>query len=331
MILWSAIGLMSLAALGFLIWPLFRGENRLTLLLAGVIVFAVAMSAGLYNYLGSPDVPSGAGSMPDVNKMVTSLAARLEKNPDDINGWKMLGRSYETLQEFDKSIAAYERAIELEQGQNPQTLVALAVVLMGQSSGELSDRSSSLFENALALEPNNANALFYAGAAAANRGNTELAADRWEMLLELDPPEEIMDLLRGKVDEWRGVRVEQTEPLPDFIKVNISVSEKVTNVVASDITVFVIARDPAQPSPPIAVARRQLAEFPSQVVLTDRDAMIPGRPLSAFANVEIIARVSLSGAPMEQAGDWFGSIVVERNASQVNDLAIDLMIDQVVP
>ena len=331
MILWSVIGLMSLAALGFLIWPLFRGEKRLTLLLAGVIVFAVAMSAGLYNYLGSPEVPSGAGSMPDVNQMVTSLAARLEKNPDDINGWKMLGRSYETLQDFDKSVAAYERAIELEQGRNPQTLVALAVVLMGQSSGELSERSSSLFENALALEPNNANALFYAGAAAANRGNTELAADRWEILLELDPPEEIKNLLLGKVDEWRGVRVEQTEPLPDFIKVNISVSKEVTNVVASDTTVFVIARDPAQPSPPIAVARRQLAEFPSQVVLTDRDAMIPGRPLSAFANLEIIARVSLSGAPAAQTGDWFGSIIVDRSASDTIDLAIDLAIDQVLP
>ena len=331
MILWSVIGLMSLAALGFQIWPLFRGEKRLTLLLAGVIVFAVAMSAGLYNYLGSPEVPSGAGSMPDVNQMVTSLAARLEKNPDDINGWKMLGRSYETLQDFDKSVAAYERAIELEQGRNPQTLVALAVVLMGQSSGELSERSSSLFENALALEPNNANALFYAGAAAANRGNTELAADRWEILLELDPPEEIKNLLLGKVDEWRGVRVEQTEPLPDFIKVNISVSKEVTNVVASDTTVFVIARDPAQPSPPIAVARRQLAEFPSQVVLTDRDAMIPGRPLSAFANLEIIARVSLSGAPAAQTGDWFGSIIVDRSASDTIDLAIDLAIDQVLP
>ncbi len=331
MILWSVIGLMSLAALGFLIWPLFRGEKRLTLLLAGVIVFAVAMSAGLYNYLGSPEVPSGAGSMPDVNQMVTSLAARLEKNPDDINGWKMLGRSYETLQDFDKSVAAYERAIELEQGRNPQTLVALAVVLMGQSSGELSERSSSLFENALALEPNNANALFYAGAAAANRGNTELAADRWEILLELDPPEEIKNLLLGKVDEWRGVRVEQTEPLPDFIKVNISVSKEVTNVVAADTTVFVIARDPAQPSPPIAVARRQLAEFPSQVVLTDRDAMIPGRPLSAFANLEIIARVSLSGAPAAQTGDWFGSIIVDRSASDTIDLAIDLAIDQVLP
>jgi len=330
MILWSVLGAMSLATLGFLLWPLFRSEIRFTMLLVGIIIFVVASSAGLYNYLGSPRVPSGAGSMPDVNEMVASLAVRLEKNPDDINGWKMLGRSFETLQDFDKSVAAYEKAIELEQGKNPQTLVALAVVLMGKSSGELSDRSSSLFENALALEPNNLNALFYAGAAAANRGNTELAADRWEILLGLDPAEEIQSLLLGKVNEWRGVHVEPTELLPDFIRVNISVPDEVTNVVASDTTVFVIARDSAQPSPPIAVARRRLGEFPTIVVLSDRDAMIPGRPLSAFASVEVIARISLSGSPIAQAGDWFGSIVVDRMASQSNDLAIDLEIDQVV-
>ena len=141
---------------------------------------------------------------------------------------------------------------------------------------------------------------------------------------------QIQSLLLGKVNEWRGVHVEPTELLPDFIRVNISVPDEVTNVVASDTTVFVIARDSAQPSPPIAVARRRLGEFPTIVVLSDRDAMIPGRPLSAFASVEIIARISLAGSPIAQAGDWFGSIVVDRMASQSNDLAIDLEIDQVV-
>jgi cytochrome c-type biogenesis protein CcmH len=327
MMFWSVIGVMSLAALAFLVWPLFRGEKRLSLLLAGVIVFAVGLSAGFYHYLGNPDVPSGAGSMPDVNEMVASLETRLEKNPDDIDGWKMLGRSYETLQNFDKSIVAYETAVELEQAKNPQTLVALAVVLMGQSNGELSTRSSSLFENALALDPNNPNALFYAGAAAANRGNTELAADRWELLLGLDPPESIRNLLLAKVNEWRGVTAAPMEALSEAVSVSISVADEVTSTIAPETTVFVIVRDPAQPSPPIAVVRRQLADFPTQVVLSDRDAMIPGRPLSAFANIEIVARVSLSGEPAAQAGDWFGSLVVDRRTADT----IELVIDQVVP
>jgi cytochrome c-type biogenesis protein CcmH len=325
--LWIALGLLSLAAIGFLAWPLFRGEKRLTTLLAGVIVFAVALSAGLYQYLGSPGVPSGAGSMPDVSEMVTSLAKRLEENPGDIDGWKMLGRSYQTLNDFDNAVSAYEHAVELEQGANAQTLVALAIVVMGQQGGELSDRSGSLFENALALEPSNPNALFYAGLAAARRGSTDLAADRWEMLLGLEAPPEIHELLQNKVNEWRGVPAQPAEQLSAAVSVNLSVSANVPNAISPDATVFIIARDPSQPSPPIAVTRRRLSELPVQVDLSDRDAMIPGRPLSAFSTIEIVTRISLSGTPAAQSGDWFNSIVIDRSNEQV----IDLIIDQIVP
>ena len=79
----------------------------------------------------------------------------------------------------------------------------------------------------------------------------------------------------------------------------------------AEATVFVIARDPAQPSPPIAVTRRLLSELPGIVELGDADSMIPGRTLSAFPEVEVIARVSLSGQPVAQSGDWFGSQIVK--------------------
>lgn len=325
--LWIALGLLSLAALGFLIWPLFRGDKRQTTLLGGVIVFAVALSGGLYQYLGSPGVPSGAGSMPDVSEMAASLAKRLEDNPDDIDGWKMLGRSYQTLDDFDNAVSAYEHAVELEQGKNAQTLVTLAVAVMGQQNGELSDRSTNLFENALALDPNNPNALFYAGFAAAGRGNTNLAADRWEMLLGLDAPPEIRELLQTKINEWRGLPAQPAEQPSAAISVNLSVSADLPSAISSDATVFIIARDPSQPSPPIAVARRRLSELPSLIELSDRDAMIPGRPLSAFSSVEIVARISLTGTPAAQAGDWFTAIVIDRSNEQV----IEMLIDQVVP
>ena len=129
---------------------------------------------GTYPYVTSSNtgvngVPSGAGSMPDSEEIVASLAKRLEDNPDDVNGWVLLGRSYQSMQQYGEAIAAFEKALELEQGQSAQTMVALGIALMESRGGELTDRSSSLFENALALEPNNPNALFYGGSAAASR------------------------------------------------------------------------------------------------------------------------------------------------------------------
>ena len=55
--------------------------------------------------------------------------------------------------------------------------------------------------------------------------------------------------------------------------------------------------------------------------------MVAGRPLSGYSEFEVVARVSLSGGPAAQSGDWFGSLIVTANSGQT----VDLVIDQKVP
>ena len=329
MTLWIVFIAFSLAALGFIVWPLYKGSGKLTAMLAGVIVLVVGLAAGLYHTIGSPGAPSGAASLPDTEEVIITLEERLRQSPDDIEGWLLLGRSLQSMERYDEAISTFEKVIEMEQGENAQTLVALAITLMEQQGGDISMRSTKLFESALALEPNNPNALFYSGGAAARRGDTALAADRWELLLDQDAPPEIREMLQRKIDEWRGttqapvVKQDDTEG----IAVNLSVSAAAMAELPADAMVFVIARDPAQPSPPIAVTPHRLADLPLVVSLSDRNAMVPGRVLSGFAELEILARVSLSGQPMAQSGDWFGSLVIA--PSDTN--SVDLIIDQKVP
>lgn len=327
MTLWIVLILLCFVALAFVVWPLYQRSGRLTPLLAGVIVVVVGLSTALYHHIGRPGVPSGSESTPDVAAMVLSLEERLQTSPEDISGWLMLGRSYQTLQDFDKAAAAFEKALQLQKGQDPQTLVALAIVLLEQQGGNMSDRAASLFENALALDPNNANALFYGGGAAARRGNTALAADRWEILMGLNAPPEIRDMLQSKINEWRGLPPPAPADGGAIVSINLSVSAEAIANLPADATVYVIARDPAQPSPPIAVTPRRLADLPLLVELGDGDAMMPGRPLSGFRELEIVARVSVSGNPMAQSGDWAGSL----NISADNGQTVDLLIDQEIP
>ena len=329
MTMWIVFTLLCFLALMFLVWPLYRSSGRLTSVLAAVIVVTIGLSAALYHYIGNPGIPSGAGSTPPVDDMIASLQERLEESPDDVNGWILLGRSYQSMELYEEAIAAFEKAVELEQGQNSQTLVGLGIALLEQNGGEASDRSTKLFENALALDPDNPNALFYGGGAAARRGDTALAADRWERLLAQETPPEIRELLQRKTSEWRGLPppTAQQESVAGLISVNLSISDAALSDLPADATVYVIARDPAQPSPPIAVAPRRLSELPMVVSLSDRDAMGAGRPLSGFSELEIIARVSVSGIPMAQSGDWSGSLLVNADDTQ----AVDLVIDQKVP
>lgn len=350
MTFWIIASLLCLAALGFGVWPLYRESGRLTPLLAVVIVATVAVSVGLYSRIGSPDVASaGAQSdtLPDMESAIASLQQRLEDNPDDVNGWNMLARSYMAMQRFGDAVTAFERVMELEDGGNAQTLVDLALAISSRDGTAIEGRTSSLIESALALEPNNPAALFYSGIASANRGDTETAAARWEMLLGLNPPAEIRSILEQRVAEWRGVPIESIAPPsadagtaslsasteapaadPDaVVTARIALSDDALSALTADANVFVIARDPAQPSPPIAVSRVRLSDLPAVVSLGDAQSMVAGRALSGFEEFELLARVSLSGSPAAASGDWFGTLIVRPADTD----SVFLAIDQQVP
>ena len=286
--LWLLFVAMSLATIAFAIRPLLKDLPRQTLLVGTSIVLITAIVAGLYYKLGSPDIPSGASQAQNIEQMVASLAERLQREPADIDGWIMLGRSYMTLGNYQGAATAYE--------------------------------------SALALDPGNPEALFWGGISASNSGNARLAIERWERLLETDPPGNVRRVLLERIAEWRS------EPLPptavpaqasaSVVAASISLSVQAQVAVAAGASVFIIARDPARPSPPIAVTRRLVSDLPLVVELGDQESMIPGRNLSAFSEFEMLARVSLSGNPIAQPGDWFASVIVRPADSKQVELVI---------
>lgn len=317
---------MSLLAIGFVVWPLLHDLPRQYLPAGFSILVVTAGSAAIYGFEGSPNVPSGASEQPDIGAMVASLSQRLEERPDDIDGWKMLGRSRMTLGDYSAAAAAYDRAVQLESASNAQTLVSLGEALLAESDQRMTDRTISLFENALALEPGNSSALFWGGIAAFNRGNNDLAADRWELLLGTNPPEEVRSVLQQRIAAWRGGPPKLAAPGGAggiIISASINVSADAVASLPIEATVFVIARDPAQPSPPIAVTRRLLSELPAMIELGDKDSMLPGRQLSAFEEFELLVRVSVSGNPAAAKGDWFGSSLVRPADESEASITID--------
>ncbi len=173
MILWILMAVMAIVAAAFLLRPLIGG--RLTSVPSIVSVVAVLFAFGLYLQIGRPDLTT-APEGPDIQGMVASLAERLEAEPNDIEGWKMLGRSFITLGQYSEAAEAFRRAIVLEGAQNAQTLVDLGESLLAASGQAMSPDIANIFENALALEPNNPSALFWGGIAAANRGDIGAAA-----------------------------------------------------------------------------------------------------------------------------------------------------------
>lgn len=354
--LWIILAVMSLGAIGFAVWPLYRQQRRLSPLVAGSVIFVVALSAGLYHKQGNPGLPSGAGgSQQSMDAAISGLAARLAENPDDAAGWLMLGRSYMSMGNYAGAVEAYEKVVELESAQSPEALVGLGEALLANSGGAWDGRMVSLFENALALDPDNPQALFYGGISSSNRGDIALAIDRWERLLAMNPPPEVQDILRQRIAEWRGEpaglpaahppldsgeaaadaaaatgsptddgAAAERPPMSEgaVVRARISLSAEAAAALPAEATVFLIARDPAQPMPPIAATRRMLSDLPALVELGDRESMVPGRNLSGFAEFELLARVSLSGQPMAAPGDWYGTVLVNPSADSDVELSI---------
>lgn len=132
---------------------------------------------------------SGDGENEQVRGMVEGLAARLEDEPDDIEGWLMLGRSRMVLEEPELARQAFERAMELAP-ERPEVLLGYAASLLQPSEtpgGDpvVSDEAVELYEKLVTLAPDDPEPRWLLGVAAAQAGNKDEAVGHWQDLLGL--------------------------------------------------------------------------------------------------------------------------------------------------
>ena len=107
----------------------------------------------------------------------------------------------------------------------------------------------------------------------------------------------------------------------DGLRVAVTLAAALQAQAPANAPVFILARPVGGGGPPLAVVRRQVADLPLDLVLSDADSMVPGLKLSDHEQVEVIARVALSGTPAAQPGDFYGSLVAGRDSSV--SIAID--------
>jgi cytochrome c-type biogenesis protein CcmH len=293
---------------------------------AWTIGAAVPMVAlGVYLFVGSPGAISPepdphALVAQQLEGMVERLAAKMQERPDDVEGWKLLGRSYAVLGRYPEAADAYAKAAA-RAPRDAQLLADFADALAMARGRSLEGEPEKLVARALELDPANLKALGLAGTAAFARKDYARAAAQWEKMLAHVPAdsEDARDI-RANVAQARSMISKR------HIAGTVSLSQKVKGKAAPEDTVFIFARAAEGPAMPLAVQRIRVRELPASFALDDSMAMAPGMSLSAHPRVVVVARVSRSGNAAAQPGDLQGASAPVANDAKGVAIVIDTVV-----
>ncbi len=297
--------------------------------MAYVIAMGIPVLAGaLYFSLGRFDAvehgeelaQAASGGMPspaDIEKMVAGLADKMKANPDDAEGWLMLGKSYKYLEQYPKAADAFANAYRL-MGDKPDVMLLYAEALAFAANKNLAGKPGELIVKALALDPENPNGLWLGGLAKVQQGDPQGAATLWRKLEALlpegsEPRKEMHNIIAGLPGKAQTAASEPQMPpaaaaSPRSITVEVSLAADLLQSANPGDTVFIYAQALTGPKMPLAIVRKQVSELPVKVTLDDTMAMMPAMKLSNFSEVKLLARISPSGQAVTQPGDLIGAV-----------------------
>ncbi|MCW8826305.1 MAG: c-type cytochrome biogenesis protein CcmI [Gammaproteobacteria bacterium] len=286
----------------------------------------------LYFQLGTPELIEkspmaeqlAAEGMPSIETMVSDLKKRLEENPEDPDGWYLMGRTMMMLKQYAAAAESYENTYKLI-GDEPMVMLALADATAMAQGGNMTGRPAQLVFDAIAIDPNNTTGLWMAGMIAEEQGKHQEALDLWLRLRPLiaDMPSEVAQLdqfierVANVLNKDLSNLLVSSDPLAagttesiggSVVRVTIQLADGLYTKVNGEETVFIYAKAMQGPKFPLAAARYQVKDLPVSITLDDSNAVMTTSKLSDFKEVIVGARVSYSGDAMTKSGDLIGEV-----------------------
>ncbi|MEY4766002.1 MAG: putative cytochromre c biosis protein CcmI [Pseudomonadota bacterium] len=304
-------------------------------LIAAMTAFVLVVGVVGYRLVGQPDAlgvgpggdngaalaKSGGGdshtmNAQDVEGMIQQLAAKLEKEPNNAEGWGMLGRSYAAMDRFKEAVDAYRKGLKIKP-EDAEILADYADALGMLNGRKLDGEPAEAVAKALKVDPNNFKALSLGGTIAFDRQDYKEAVALWTRAVERAPADNppLAQQLREALAEARQRAGMAPDPQLSpqtaaaggpHVSGTITLSPAVASQVQPDDTVFIFARSVNGPKVPLAIVRKQVKDLPFAFTLDDSQSMSPQFKISGAQQVVIAARISRTGEAMPQNGDLAG-------------------------
>lgn len=321
-------------------------------------------AAALYFHLGEPRAldasalarPAG-GTMgegtegeappPSMEEAVQGLAKRLLDDPDNLDGWLLLGRAYKSMERFELAKQALSNAYRLAPDE-PDVMIEFAeATALSTDTRRIEGENLALIERAVEKQPDHQRGLWLLGVAAMQAGEPAKAVERWETLRllitgDLAAVQSLDEQIEGArqaaglppsaastatVDAPAAAAPASSDDAPR-LTVTVDVAPALRSRLNASDVLFVFARAPSGSRMPLAIQRLPAANLPVTITLDDSHSMMPELKLSTMPEVVVGARISSSGQAIPQSGDLEGLSATIKNTTRDT---IRLTIDQVVP
>lgn len=302
-------------------WPLFAGSARERI--TGMLLLLIIPLAGLvlYQQIGNPmainpavsNPPAAAAPPASVEDLIAKLQQRLTENPDDTEGWVILGRSLKTMRHYAGAETALANANRLLP-HNPLIMVELAEAkLFASGKPEISAEILQLLESAVAIDPRQQKGLWLLGMAAAQHGDDGQAIALWQkLLIQVDPASDVgqsvtrqIELAQLRTGQAKMGQSPTEQGLTGFtLAVNVALAEELAGPLPESAILFIFIRPAGEKGMPLAVKRIETPQFPLSMTFSNADLLRPGNSLENFAALEISARISMTGVANIASGDY---------------------------
>ncbi len=325
--------LLAVVALGAVLRPLWRSSPAAG---TGAVLALVALAGLLYGNVGMPpalDPANRVSAMPEsLEQAIAQLEDKLAEDPDQPEGWRLLGNAYQSRGEAAKAAHAFGQALKYAPD-DAELLTSVAESrAMNDPQRRFDAEAVAMLEHAVQVQPMHQRARWFLGIARRQAGDAAAAAAVWEPLLAVvddstaRPLREQIALARNEaglppLPEAAGT------PASPGVTIAVSLDPQLGMRLPANATLFVLARQPGGPPMPVAAKKLPVTGFPLTVELTDADSPMPTLKLSQLDTVELVARISASGDARAAAGDFTSAPV---QVATGEDARAALLIDQVV-
>ncbi len=293
--------------------PLWAHSRKLAIILAAVITVG---SAALYLALGTPTAldPAMVRAPTTLAEARVQLERKLKESPEDAEGWRLLGRAYASEGNAAEAARAYAEAAKRAPRDADVLTEAAESRALAREDRRFDAAAVAQLNQALAIDPTHQRARWFLGISQRQAGQPAKAAETWAVLLTHVDAATATTLLE-QINQARTEAGLAPMPAPTTASTPAAVSGVTLPVEVAfakgidpsrlppEARIFVLARAAGGPPMPVAAQKHALDAMPLSISLSDADSPMPTAKLSSLDEVEVVARLSMSGIANKQEGD----------------------------